>query len=373
MKVSEFKKIADALARFATTREKAQGPESLIGVQLRGETLKFIAGNSRAGMVYSAQEHESPEGNLTFVILARPFLQAAKVLPSKQEVTLVADADGVHLQAPGGGSFDIEPQQIELRDAGFAKKPKGERVRGNVDVKTLKRMSKLFKAISAKVEVPTVQIIEGVGYATAVSPGNRPTYASYRFPAESREGTSDEYSMAAYRDFWEALTHFTEDGVLIWDKDGVRVVSGNAECFSAPYLTSSWDEETRTAGPPTEVPGWPILIASEEADVNITIERNVLKQSVQGQAPFDELNRVTLQANTDSLRIMPYGSSSGIEVPAEVDGKGFRSVNADYLNSLLNAIDAKVVTLRWSGGVPAVSISAEDYDSWTILLAPVTL
>lgn len=374
MKVSEFKKYTEALARYATTREKANGPESLIGVQKRGDVLKLISGNSRAAMVVTVDEHKSDEGDYSFTIPARKFLQTAKVLPARAEIEIRTSKNGISLHAQGGGNIDVARGDLSLREAGFARKPKSFRAEGQIDAKNLKRMSKLFKNISAKVEVPSVQIVKGTGYATAVAPGNRPMYANYRFPATSSNGPDDEYNMAGYRDFWEGLTHFSEDAVIKWGRDGILVKSAYAECYSAPYLVSRWDAEKQKADPPEEQVAWPIMVAIEQSDVAFTIERKTLTEAVKGQSAFDlEESRITLEVNTDSVRVMPYGSSDGMDLQCKATGKGIRSVRSDYLLTLLNAMDSKEVTLRWSGGVPAISISAEDYSSWTILLAPVAL
>lgn len=374
MKNSELKKITDALARFATTREKAQGPIALIGVQKKGDTLKFISGHSKAGMVVTVPEFTSEEGDYSYTVLARPLLQTSKVLPAKSLVTIHVKRDSLHLQTEGGGSFDISATGLSMRDAGFARRPKYSRVRGTLDSATLKRMAKLFKAISAKVMVPSVQIADGVGYAVALSPGeSHAMYANYRFPAESIDGDTDNYAMAGYREFWEALTHFTEDGVIEWDRTGVTVTSGNMICFSSPYLVSKWNPKTHTSEAPKEVLGWPIMLSTEKSGTALTMPRKDLLVSVKAQAPFDEHNRVTLTVDTDSLRVSPYGSDDGMDMPVTSDGKGIRSVNADYLAALLNAMDSKEVTLRWSRGTPAISISSEEYQQWTILLAPVAL
>jgi hypothetical protein len=368
MKVKEFKQIADALSRFATTREKAQGPESLIGVQVSNGTLKLISGTSTAGMAVTVMDFDGEEGRYTFTVPARPFLQASKVLPAKASVRLVVRLDGISLEAEGGGTFDVGKSELSLREVGFPKRPKTARASGGVDATNLKRMSKLFKAVSAKVEVPSVQIVEGTAYATAVAPGNRSQYVSYRFPADGQDG----YNMSGYREFWEGLTHFTEDGIMSWAKEGIVVKSGNMECFSAPYLVSKYDPKIG-AEPPREAEPWPIMVANDKYDVSFSMDRKDLLTTVKGQAPFDEYNRVTFEVDTDSMRVSPFGTKDGMDLPCEAKGKGIRSVNADYLNGLLNAMDSKVVTIRWSGGVPAISITAEDYSSWTILLAPVTL
>ena len=373
MKVSEFKSYTDALARFATTREKAQGPEALIGIQKRNDTLKLISGHSRAGIVAEIPSHESADGNYSLAVAARPVLQAAKVLPPRADITLKVDKDGLHIETEGGGVFDVA-SEMPLREAGFAKKPREFNARGRLDKITLKRASKIFKKVCDKVTVPSVQVVDNVGYIVAIAPGNGSQYVNYQFEAENDTPIEGEsYNMAGYRDFWEALTHFTEDATIEWGREGILVRSGNIECFSSPYLTSRWDEKTRTAGPPSEVPAPPIMVASTKSDVMFSIERKTLLSIVKGQAPFDEHNRVTLVVGADSIRVSPFGSEDGQEVQTLAEGKGTRSVNADYLSGLLNAMDSKMVTLRWSGGVPAISLSAEEYSQWTILLAPVAL
>jgi hypothetical protein len=368
MKVSELKKITDLLARFATTREKATGPESYLGVQKRGQELKFIAGVSTAGVVVDVPEHESEDGDYAYTIDARPLLQTVKVLPAKTVITLRTDKSGLHIQTEGGGVFDLSKTNVSLRDVGFAKKPKGFLAEGVLDVKTLKRMSKLFKSVSAKVEVPSVQIKGGTAWATAVAPGNRSQYVNYRFPASGL----DEYNMSAYRSFWEALTHFKDDGVIKWGKEGIMIETESASVFSAPYLVSKYDPKVGPE-PPRETEPWPILAMKGETKIWFKMDRKTLIEIVKAQAPLDEENRVTFTIDTGSLRVTPFNSKDGMDVPCEGKGTGIRSVSADYLNGLLSHMDAKEVTLRWDDGVPAISITAEDYEKWTILLAPAGL
>jgi hypothetical protein len=368
MKVSELRNIAASLSVFATTREKASGPESLIGVQYVGGTGKFIAGNSRAATVVGASI-EGDGKDQRFTIPARPFLQAAKVLPAKHEAELRVDDGRFSILAAGGGRVDIDAVGT-IKDAGFASKPKGDNVRasGNIPAAEWKRVAKLFKSISAKVMVPSVQHVSGRGYAIALSPGES-RYACFSFPATG----DNEYNMAGYRDFWEGLAAIVEDGILQWGIGGIVAVGGQVEVFSAPYLVSPYNPETRTSAPPSEQIPWPILQIDGELETGFTVDRKKFIDVIKGQAPFDEHNRVTLQVDTGSLRVMPFGTESGMDFPVEVHGRGIRSVSADNLNGLLSNMDSKEVTLRWGAGIPAVSIAAPEYAQWTILLAPVTL
>ena len=207
MKVSEYKEIAASLGRFATTREKADGPESYIGIQNKAGTLKFIAGTSRAGVTVSTNDYTSSADGV-FAINARPFLQAAKVLPARSNVDIIVSDRRVVVQTEGGGKIELDSTGT-IKDAGFAKKPKNHVAVGTIWGPDWARLAKMFKTISAKIEVPCVQYVEGIAYASVVAPGERPRYASYRFPAECEvEG----YNMAGYRDFWDGLTAITDAG-----------------------------------------------------------------------------------------------------------------------------------------------------------------
>jgi hypothetical protein len=179
--------------------------------------------------------------------------------------------------------------------------------------------------------------------------------------------------MAGYREFWDGLAAVTADGSIKWGKDGVIATGGGVEVFSAPYLISKYDPETRTAGEPKEAPAIPIMRATGKYDVIVTMPRKEFIDIIRGQAPFDEHNRVTLLVSPDMLRVSAFGVETGQEVSAKAMGTGFRSIKADYLNGLLNSIDAKEVSLGWGAGMPAVSITAEGYENWTVLLAPVAI
>lgn len=367
MKVSTLRKYTDALARFATTRDNAVGSTSLVGIQVNDNGLKLISGTSQAGMVVFLESDEfstDVKGKFSYTIPAKPLLQAAKALPARTDVELRVDNDGLHIISEGGGRMDIG-KVGSLRDSGFPKKPKDYTAQGHIPAVGWKQLAKLMKQVSEKIEVPSVQIIDNIGYATVVSPG-KGRYISYQFEARG----PSEYNMSGYRDFWNALSHMGDEGMLRWGRQGIVATAGRFECFSAPYLVSRWDEETRTAEPPTETHAWPILSISGDTEVGFTIPKAELLTAVKAQSAFDELHRITLQVDSDSLRVSPFGSDDGYQLPCEVRGKGIRSVSADYLSGLLSSMDTKEITLGWSSGQPAITITAKDYSNWTILLAP---
>jgi hypothetical protein len=362
MKVSEYRDIASALGRFATSRETAQPPESVIGIQNKNGALKFIAGTDHAGIVIGTTDYTSSEDG-AFTISARTFLQAAKALPARSNVDILLSKDRLTIKTEGGGRIDLNSVG-SLKDAGFPKKPKEHVATGSIPAAEWSRISKLFKTVSAKVEVPCVQYMKGRGYVITIAPGNRSSYVNLSFPATSE---IEEYAMAAYRDFWDGLTALSGDGVIQWSKNGVIASDGKVEVFSAAYLVHKQGEE------PHEVAPWPVLLNTGHSDISITMPRRQLIDIVRGQAPFDEQNRVTLNVDTGKLLVTPFGVEEGQEVLAGTSGKGFRSVSAGYLNNILTNMDSKEVTLRWGAGMPAVSITSEEYENWTILLAPTAI
>lgn len=362
MKVSEFRDICDALARFASVRETAKPPESLIGVQVSKGELRLIAGSDVAGMVVMVGP---AEGEFGYTIQARPFLQSAKALTAKDTVDIIADTDRLTVKASGGGSVKFN-RVGKLLDAGFPRKPKDPQASVHVDVGQFEQISQLFTVISAKVEVPTIQRVGDTAYISAVAPGDRPRYASLRLDGcEGPEG----YSASGYLDFWEALKALEHSGTLKWGRGGVSAISGPYECYSAPYLVSKYDPKTKTAEPAREPDGWPILEAKSPT-ISFTLDKKTLIALVKGQSPHDEHNRITLEVDNGSVEVRPYGSEEGQSVPASTQGSGVRSVNAEYLLGLLNKIDSKEITVGW-GGQPALSLTAKGYERWTILLAPV--
>jgi hypothetical protein len=366
MKVSEYKSIAESLGKFATTREKATGPESLIGVQCSKSGLKLIAGTRTSAVVVGVSEYES-DGEYAFAVNARPFLQGAKVLPARATVKLLVSKNRLTVQTEGGGKIDVLAE-FQLHEAKFPKKPKRFGASGKVAAKDWKRISKFFKFISQKVSPGTIQLVGDTGYATIYSTTGS-HYANLSFPASGLDG----YAMAGYLDFFTGLVALVEDGELHWGPEGLVAQTPSATVICSPYLVSKYDDKSKTAEPPKEMEPWPVMKVDGVMANGFTVDRKNLIDIVKGQAPFDEHNRVTLTVDTGSLRVAPFGSDAGQEVPAVVTGKGIRSVNANYLNGLLSAMDSKEVTLGWASGQPAVSITAKDYEAWTILLAPAGL
>ena len=367
MKVTEFRTIADALARHATTREKNSGPTSRIGVQVSNGVLKLISGTSTAGMIATVQP---AEGKFSYTVDARPFLQAAKVLPAKDQLEMVATASELTLNTSAGGGLRLQSSG-ELRDAGFAKKPKDPRATASVPDAEWVRLAKTIKEVSQELVAPSIHAVGSDVNISIVAPGGlHPRYATCTLPFLSGE---DGYYASAYNEFFESLRALEGDGVLSFGKDGVLASAGRLEAYSGAYLVSPYDDTTKRAEEPREPEPWPILRVSGEMAVSFTIDRKNLLAVVKGQAPYDSENRITMEVTAESLVIRPYGSESEQRLPASTQGSGVRSVRADYLGGYLSTMDCKEVTVGWHTTAKAIVVSGDGYERWTLLVAPVAL
>lgn len=364
MKVSEFKDICEALGKFATTREKAVGSESKIGVQVSNGVLKFIASSDSAGIIVTAGPHE---GKFAYAVDARPFLQSAKALPSKQDMTIEVAQDGLTIVAQGGGKVRMKPTGgLDV----FTRKPKEFRAKAEVKKGQWPQIARLFKAVSNKLEVPGVQVVNGTAHAVAVAPGNRSSYVSIAIPGATGP---DGYAASATLDFWDGLRAIEADGTLEFGKSGMIARSGTVEVYSAPHLVAKYDAASGTPLDAHEPPAWPLMQPPDGMSVKVTLPRRDFITVLKGQAPFDAHNRVTLDVKGSLMSVSAFASDTEQTVPVVAVGKGRKSVRSDYLTGILSNMDGKEVTLEWGSGSHAVSITSEDHAGWTILLAPVAI
>lgn len=372
MKASEFKEIVQVLSLFANIRETAKPPESQIGVQVNNGVAKLIAGSGPAGTVVTL-DGETP-GKFSYTVEARPFLQSAKVITGKQEVTLDINEKGVTISTSEGGRVFLKAEG-RLLEAGYAKKPKVAVVRTALPGPAFKQLAKVVDAINDDFEVdpPGLEQIEDKTHVVIVQPlKSRAMYARFEAVGERLEPEIDGYHVAAYALFWRAMKHFTADGLIEWGEDGLLAISGPYELYATSYRVSEYDPQTRRSEPPRHPDAWPIMSLAYEASVLLTMEKKPLVEAIKGVMPFDEHNRVTLSVGPSGVEVSAFGQEKGMLVPADTKNEGHRSVNADYLLKLLRAMDGKSVTIGWAQQ-PAMILSAPEMVGWTILLAPVAM
>lgn len=374
MDSKEFKQIASALSQFASTRETAEGAESYIGVQCNAGQFKLISGNENAGTIVTVGPVDSSL-KFGYTIGAREFLQAAKVLTGKMDIELVPEKDKLTIKTSTGGKVVLKVKGV-LVEAGFPKRPRTFESSMVVPAQDFERISKLLVGASknyaatpkvARYEPVTVQLIDDVAHLVMVGSGIHAKYIHMAFEGEG----PNEAHYGAHFDFYEAFKSLSADGKVQFGSEGYLAVSGNIELYTPARLVARWDYEHQKSYDPEHTPAWPVLEFKGVPETAFTMNKKALADAVKGVMPMDEHNRITFSVNIGSLAIAAYESKDGIVLPTETVGVGVRSVNANYLNDLLSAMDAKEVTIGWTTGQPALVITAQGYEAWTILLAPV--
>lgn len=367
MNVTEFKKIVAALSTYASARA-TDGPTSRIGVQVSGGKLKLIAGSSRGGIV--VQSGTSTIEDCAFFVDSKPLLAAARVIKGKLDIGIGADQAGLYITTSKGGSIDLGIAG-SLKDSGFARKPKRFEATAHLGEDQFSQVSRLFNAVGQDIEsqTPTMHYYDGKVVLTGVSAGSHSVYASLEVPGDAQE----EAYGSAYMDFFASLRVCEARGAISFGKWGASATSGDIECFSAPYLVSPYDKKTKTSSVPVSPKPWPTLgWRDESTTARATLERKVLIEAVKTYADSDEHKRVTLQIK-NGLRVYTFGSEQwGTTIPANSEGDGVRSVQANYLLDMLRAFESKEVALAW-GKSPAIRLSSEGYNGWIILLSPTAL
>lgn len=374
MKASEFKELVSVLSLFANVRETAKPPENQIGVQVSNGVAKLIAGSGPAGTVITL-EGETP-GKFSYTVEARPFLQSAKVITGKQEVSLDISEKGITISTSDGGRVFLKAEG-RLLDAGYAKKPKTFVVRSHVRASAFKQLANVFDAIhgDSDIEAPSLEQVEGTSHFVCVEPPKekRAMYAHFETTGEDLEPEAKMgYAVAGYPVFWRSLKPFKADGLIEWGEDGVAAVSGPYELYVTPYRVSPYNPKTRKSEPPRNPAPWPIMAMQGKPSVSLTMDKKPLVEAIKGVMPYDEHNRVTLAVRPGGVEVSAFGQEKGMFVPADTLNEGHRSVNAEYLLRLLRAMDGKSITIGWAQQ-PAMILSAPEMENWTILLAPVAM
>jgi hypothetical protein len=370
MTVTEFKRIINALSTYATVREKATGPETLIGVQSKDGILKLVAANGRGGIAVTAGVGEFPTAS--FTVLGRPLLNAAKVLKGKIDLQWVVGPDNLQLVSDKGGSIVCDASG-SIKESGFARKPQRVLATGFVNGAGYGQIARIFDAVQRDIEsnCPTIHFYEDKAVLTAISPVNKELYATLSIPST---GVTEEVYGSAYMEFWKALKVLDQEGTIEFGTDGVIARSGVYEVFSSPWRISPYDRKTRTSLPvQNPKPHIEFIWRDNDSVARVTIDRKILIDAIKGQAPDEELARVTLQVDTGSLQVYAYGAEAGLTLPAVTENSGIRSVQGPLMLDMLRAFDSKDVELSWGSPSPGIRLNNKEYNGWTVLIAPVTM
>lgn len=351
MLVKELKDVAEALKKFATIREKADGVESRIGVQANNGVLKLISGDGINGMIVTIGETDKTVG---FYIDSRPFLQGVKALPARTEIDIVIEKDSLTLVTDKGGKLRLVSRG-PLSVAGFAKPPRGAmRAAVDIDSDTASQISKLFPAVVSGEEKLTetygsLAIVATTAYITFVEPRMKTKYASLKVPCF----TEHECEIVASSSFWEAFG--SQGGGTIIIKDGIVVEGDNRVLY-----TTLMNEES-----------WPVFGIEGQMQM-FNCERKTLIDVVKGQMPNEKFGRVVLSWKDNALEVRPFGGEGGQTIPVNTSGDAIRGMDGHLLLSMLNALTDKVVTVGIVAGSPAVVLQSESYKDWTLMIAPLS-
>jgi hypothetical protein len=238
MKVTEWRKVIDSIKTFASTRQKAEGPESLVGVQATDGVVKLIAGSDVAAIIVTLDDVKADEGRYGFAIPARMLIESAGVLPTKDEVSISVSKGLLTIHASGGGRLDLKAIG-NLSTAGFPKKPKVFSATGAVVSQQWGQMTRLFGDILDKYKVLNHINLKVIGDEMSIvsSSINYDRYASVKVVKES----GDDCSFFPVNQFWNGLKALTDDGKMMAGPEGFLATDGRVEVFSnTVHFSEDW-------------------------------------------------------------------------------------------------------------------------------------
>jgi hypothetical protein len=360
MNISTFKKMVEALGRFADMRAPDNDPRSKIGVQVsKSGALTLISGSSCCGLLYRIEESIQFGSPVIFAIEAKPLLQAAKVLKGKGSVSFEVGTDSLCINVENGGSVNMIVS-CDIKDAGFPSKVSGHTCSMKIESNTWEQLYRIIPAVSTlSIEPPTISMVNGTGNIVCVAKGDRPMYARYSAQATGHDSSSTCVDIS----FWEALKALDADGVIYWGDAGVSATAGNIEVWSKSI---KYDDKFEP---------WPILEQRGNESAFADIDRTSLIESLRGVTPgedIDKYGRITFEIKDGFISLSSFGDEGGISIPCKSYGKTTRTLRSEYFIKMLRASVGKTVRV----GVyqaPPISISSPEMSGWTILVAPVAL
>jgi hypothetical protein len=407
MQISEFKGFADSLGRFASIKERKEpGPKNTtthrhkphvissdaahperpllyacskpdnrgkrcskmwraeelnmqfdptdsILVQAVGGQLKLVAGTHESTLIVSAGPTEAKGKAL---VDARLFLNAAKSLRGKGEVTFLVSPEGATIKVSTGGEVTLpnvstvlpdwlKPTTTHTGDAQFRAKfwPEASKV---ITATTGDYWPFSHVHIATDRELVRLTSTDGVACATTLLSGEDDLIPI---------GPIGSISSV----FTAALKNLDESGDIQWDADTLTVTAG-------PYKAVTQLYRAYTAIAKAES-------LMTESVTFVDVDRKVLTDMVRGVASNDEFNRVALAARDASLTVHPYDNrAASVKVPASVAGQATTvGVDAAVLSRCLTASPGKTVSLGWSPSGTPIQFLDKDWP-WRMFLAPVT-
>lgn len=349
--ISEFRKAADNLARFASTREGAQPPRDRILIQNGVDGLKFIAGTDDHTLIVVTGVMSEPQGKA--LVSARMLLTAAKALRGKGTLSVEFDGKGGAILVSSSGG-KVRLPVVEGTIPRWVRGVPDTAVVAGYDQDFLSTLVRYVESSTgpAHVIVSTLPNNPGV---LRVQYTDTYAYAVRDLPIAAR--SSDQFhSIKLPIDFVKACRGLDEGVFLMKNNGQVEFSDGQRIAITSGLGSPGMLPEGQRFG--------------QDPSSYVVVERSELADALKTMGNEPEHGRATLSVDADgTLTVSQYSGDVGAyEIPGDLSGPAFKvSVTADKMYRLVKAGKSK----RMSFGPVAGGIVQllDEGEGWRVYLA----
>jgi hypothetical protein len=338
---STLRKIGANLGRFADVRESAKEPMDRVVVQANGETLKVVAGASSGTII--ATVHATTK-QFRAVISAREFLTACKEAETKKEYW-IEDLNkgweiGCTLVGPKNEDFPRLTKKIPtlLMPPDISAQSQGSIAFTGDELETLGRV------LPGVVEYDQSPISVAGKIWTKRDTVRFAATNNIRFAAKEFKGNYELFGYV-YAGFLEAARGIGDAEMNLWSDEKVTL-------HNDAYRVVGLYKMLRVGGP---------LDFKQDAlhpiKYKTVVDRVKFVKTLREQQKFDNMGRVTLQYEDDTLKVVPYEGKAGWHARGENMLKVLTALSDKQVGIGLRIADKQPINVR----IP----------EWTIEVAPV--
>jgi hypothetical protein len=369
LSISDYKTAAEMLGRFANVREGAPEPTDRILIQF-DTVIKFVAGDDHSTVIVDTGTPVSSKGKA--LVSARLFLQAAKTLRGKGELTFELDGKGGAVLKTHTGGKVVLPR---IADAlpGWVR-PSEEPANAIV----LETPDGLW---------PDLSKVIGVGPGKHYWPWDMVHFEQYE--GQLSLVWTDNYRWVSYPlarglnlsgytyfgsvpvEFVKSLKAFEGATGFTLSKDRMHVSSGASHAVSRlvwatdPKAGKTLFEQARLGGQR------PVEVYS-----GATVSRKDFIDNLKAVSSADEHGRVTAMVEAGAVKVYGYGherDGSMTMNASMTQGRGYISFNEELATKLLSGLKDKEVTFLFPmRGMGPVQFKESKW-GWQMYLAPIAL
>lgn len=349
--ISEFRKAADNLARFASTREGARPPTDRILIQNGLDGLKFIAGTDDRTLIVATGVLSEPSGKA--LVSARMFLTAAKALRGKGTLSVEFDGKGgAVLVSSFGGKV-----RLPVVEGTIPKWIRGDNFAAVVAGYGEDFMSALVRYVESSTGDPHVIVstLPEDPDVLRVQYTDTYVYAVHDLPIAGR--SDDKFrSIRLPVDFIKACRGIGIGVLMVKDSGQVELADNGKIAVTKSLPSSGLLPEGRRF--------------NEQPASYVTVERSELADALKTMGNEPVHGRATLDVAADgTLMVRQYSGDAGAyEMPGVLQGPAFKvSVTADKMYRLVRAGKTKRMSF---GPVPGAAVQLLDEgEGWRVFLA----